>query len=165
MKTRLILLLAALSLCGCAQSELQVQATVASGVAAVANVSLDMLVGVYEADLLAALKQAAIDEDASAAAQHRSTNRQPALDAAMIAVNKSWIPIWGDPSDGSNIGAWEVFRALQATWATQIEAGQAKSALGARVNAAYCSILVALPEKYRAMITIPLIPCPAQVTP
>ena len=161
MKTRLILLLALLTFCGCAQSDLQVQAAVASGVAAVANISLDTLGKVYEADLLAALKQAAIDEDASAAAQHRSSNRQPALDAAMIAVNKRWIPIWGDPSDGANIGAWEVFRALHETWATQIEAGQAKSALGDRVNAAYCSILGALPEKYRSMITIPLIPCPA----
>ena len=80
-----------LTLTSCAQSELHVQAADASGVAAVANISLDMLGKAFEADL-----QAAIDEDASAAAQHRSPNRARAMDAAQATVEKRWIPIWGD---------------------------------------------------------------------
>lgn len=151
---------------GCNPTALQTQAAIASGVAKVANVSLDTLGKAYEADLITSLRTAAIDEDASASAQHRAPDRRPALDAAERAVNTRWIAIWGDPSNGSNIGAWEVFRALHDAWAVQIEAGQVKSTLGDRVNEAYCSILIALPVKYRDMIAIPLIPCPAhEVTP
>ena len=150
-----------LVLSGCAASDLQVQAATASGIAVVANVSLDQLATVYQDDLVAAMRQAAIEEDASAAAQHRPSDRRPGIEAAEEAVNARWILIWGD---ATSVGAWETFRALHDGWANQIEAGQAKVALGPRVNAAYCDLLVALPPKYRAAIAIPPISCPVLPT-
>lgn len=146
---------------GCAPSELQVQATTASAIAVVANVELLDLGKAFDADLVTAIHQAALDEDAAASAEHRTPARMPAMNAAQAVVEARWIPIWGD---ASHLGAWSTFRALHTTWAAQIEAGDAKAALGPRVNAAYCDLLLAIPPKYRARIAIPLIACPALST-
>ena len=148
---------------GCSQTALQREATIASTVADVANVSLESLGRGYESDLTDSITAAALAEDTAAPAQHRAPCRKCAMDKAEDAVNQRWTPIWGDPASETHLGAWEAFRVAHSAWADQIEAGEAKSTLGTQVNRAYCDLLPLLPAKYRATITIVAIPCPAAV--
>ena len=148
---------------GCAQTTLQREAVAASTIAAVANVSLEALGRIYDADLTDAITAAALAEDAAASTQRRTPCRKCAMDAAEVEVNQHWTPIWGDPASEIHLGAWEIFRMAHAAWADQIEAGEAKSALGIRANAAYCDLLPLVPVKYRAAIAVVGIACPAPV--
>jgi hypothetical protein len=160
----LALLAFLLALLGCSPTALQVQAITASTIGTVANVALPVLGAAYEDELVAAVRRAALDEDAAALAGHRPASRRGAMDAAEAAVTARWAPVWGDASTGS-LGAWETFRALQATWAVQIEAGIVGEDLNERVSRAYCDLFIATPTIYRDRLPLPPTPCPAPEVP
>ncbi len=143
-------------LLGCSGVALRVESTTAEGLANVANIGLPIISATYEQSLTDAIRTAAIQEDASAAKDHRVSNRGPAMDAAEQVIVLQWAPVWS---------AWAVFRAAHDAWSSALETGIRNSDAFNQVKAAYCALSGVVPMSLRpALASIPGLTCPPIVT-
>jgi hypothetical protein len=135
---------AAIGCSAAAPTTLQAEARVASTIADVANAGLPVLSAAYTSALSNAIRQAALDEDAAAAKEHRPTNRGPAMDAAESRVVHQWDVVWA---------FWAAFRAAHTAWATAIEAGQDGKAEEQQMRETYCALGSVVPDSARSMLS------------
>ena len=144
------------SILGCSGASLRIESATAEGLADVANVGLPVISAAYEQAVTDAIRNAAIQEDATASREHRSSNRGPAMDSAEQVVVLHWAPVWS---------AWAVFRASHDAWASAIETGTSNSNEFAQVKAAFCALKTVAPASLKDLLAkVPVLTCPPVVT-
>jgi hypothetical protein len=136
MKKFFVLLVMAMSLLGCNDAALQIQARTADGIAQAANASLPMLVERWRQQGFDALEEVL----------RRKGSREEA-EAAVAAVEAEWAPVWK---------AWDTLQIAQDHWATAIESGGDLGVALTEMVAAYCEFRAVWPKYIPAMPLAPL---------
>lgn len=141
---------------GCSGASLRVESATAEGLADVANLGLPVISAAYEQAVTDAIRNAATQEDAAAAREHRPSQRGPAMDSAEAAIVLHWAPLWS---------TWAVFRASHDAWATAIETGNSNGNEFAQVKAAYCALKIVAPASVKSIVdNVSALVCPPVVT-
>ncbi len=134
------------ALSGCGNAALQIQVQAANGVATAANAGLPILIERYDQegiDAIMAVKKVGGTKDDSR--------------AAAATVKAKWDPVWR---------AWETLKVAQDAWAGALESGGDTSAALGQLKGAYCGLKEVWPKEIPAVPLGPMkCPDPAPVQP